>query len=106
MNFNSLDYWARQKIAEGYLYHIESTLNAYELASYLKSQLKHNVDRVVSHESSEDEALYRFITFVEDKVMQAIHVQSIQGVHPINELSNILTARFSAESESEILAVL
>lgn len=106
LSFNSLDYWARQKIAEGYLYHIESTLSAYELASYLKSRLKHNVDRVVSHESSEDGALYRFITFAEDKVIQAIHVQSIQGGHPINELSNILSARFSTESESEILKAL
>lgn len=103
LNFNSLDYWARQKIAEGYLYHIESTLSADKLASYLKSRLKHNIERLVSHQSSEGSARFRFIALTADRVEQAVHVQPIQDEQRISELTDILSARFNQESESEIL---
>lgn len=103
LNFNSLDYWARQKIAGGYLYHIESTLSTDKLASYLKSRLKHNIERLVSHQSSEGSARFRFIALTADRVEQAVHVQPIQDEQRISELTDILSARFSQESESEIL---
>ena len=101
--FDSLDYWARQKIAEGYLYHIESTLSPGELASYLKSRLSTRSDKVVSHEAGER---YRFITLAKGKVMQAIYVEPLQNDHAVNEQSNILAARFSTDDESQILATL
>ncbi|KOO03195.1 molybdopterin oxidoreductase family protein [Vibrio nereis] len=103
LTFDSLDYWARQKIAEGYLYHIESTLSTGELASYLKSRLSTRSDKVVSHEAGER---YRFITLAKGKVMQAIYVEPLQNDHAVNEQSSILTARFSADNESQILAAL
>lgn len=106
LNFNSLDYWARQKIAEGYLYHIESTLSAHQLAQYLKSRLSAHSGKVVSHEAGEGGERYRFITLAKEKVMQAIYVEPIQGNGAVNEQSSILTARFSTDNESEILATL
>ncbi|PWI33552.1 nitrate reductase [Vibrio albus] len=75
MDFDKLDYWARQKIEHGYLYRIESTLSVYELAQQLKSHLTGESDRIASYESGMSGLKHRFVSVVNDKVSQEVYVQ-------------------------------
>ncbi|MFB9137057.1 molybdopterin oxidoreductase family protein [Vibrio olivae] len=75
INFDDCDYWARQKIEHGYLYHIESKRSVSELALELKQRLIYQHGRVFSMESGAGGIRYHYMTVKNDKVFQGLYVQ-------------------------------
>jgi assimilatory nitrate reductase catalytic subunit len=101
---NELDYWARQKIEDGYLYRIESTLSVYDLAQALKAKLGNNVDRVASFESGKFGTVYRFASVIGDKIQQEIHIQANVDQAQVRTRIASFNAPFDTVAEAEFLA--
>ncbi|GEA51780.1 nitrate reductase [Vibrio inusitatus NBRC 102082] len=70
---DNIDYWARQKVAGGYLYRIESTLPVSELATILKEHLKVDGQRLISAESHNGKA--QWLVLDNKKTTQLLSVQ-------------------------------
>lgn len=104
MDFSELDYWARQKIQDGYLYRIESTLSVYDLAQALKAKLGSNVERVASFESGQSGNVYRLASVTGDKIQQEVHIQATIDEAHVRSRIERYNAPFDSGAEAEFLA--
>lgn len=100
MNLDELDYWARQKIEQGYLYRIESSLSVYELAQLLKSKLSEASERVVSFESGVSGLHHRYVSIAGDMVMQELYVQPQLLDTDISSIVGNFNRQFDSTMES------
>ncbi|MEZ9850304.1 nitrate reductase [Vibrio breoganii] len=73
LDFNDMDYWARQKVQGGYLYRIESVLPMSDLAAKLKEYLQADDQRLISSESHQGQA--QWLILDNDKPTQLLSVQ-------------------------------
>ncbi|MHA2937553.1 molybdopterin oxidoreductase family protein [Vibrio sp. RC27] len=103
VDFNEQDYWARQKIEDGYLYRIESTLSAYELAQQLREKMGVNIDRVATFESGESGVQHRFASVIGERVQQAIYVQASLDEQFISDYIDRYNKPFDGAMEAEFL---
>ncbi|WP_375748250.1 molybdopterin oxidoreductase family protein [Vibrio sp. HN007] len=103
VDLNELDYWARQKIEQGYLYRIESAQGVFELAQYLKTKLNNHYDRIATFESGITGSDQRYVTVRDGQVVQAFTVQSDFDLLVSEELADIYSQDFDEKAESEFL---
>lgn len=104
VDFSELDYWARQKVADGYLYRIESTLPIFELATLLKGKLSGDFERIASFESGKAGTQHRFASVANDKIQQAIYVQSSLDEQQISDRIEGYNTPFDGAAEAAFLA--
>ncbi len=103
MDFNDIDYWARQKVESGYLYRMESRLSAYELAVLLKNKQLPSSDRIVSFESGNNGDLQRFATIAQDTLLQLITVQPYIEDWQVTDLIESFNKPFDNDAERQFL---
>lgn len=84
IDLSECDYWARQKIEKGYLYRIESKLVPYELSQVLKSKLSER-GLIVSYEGDEE---YRYQNVVDEKIDQAVYVQTLNREFDVESMKS------------------
>ncbi|GAD80183.1 molybdopterin oxidoreductase family protein [Vibrio ezurae] len=70
---SNIDYWVRQKVPQGYLYRIESSVSVSQLISELTPYLETQNHRQLSNESRKDGA--RWITLDKEHVTQLLFIQ-------------------------------
>ncbi|WP_102564438.1 nitrate reductase [Vibrio sp. 10N.286.49.B3] len=81
INFESFDYWVKQKVEHGYLYRLASHLNPIELTLQLSHFLDADSDKKLSYESNDDSGNFRVATIKSMRVNRAFLVKT-----PISEL--------------------
>ena len=97
VTLEGVDYWAKQKIEHGYVYHIESDLPAHQLSRVLKEQLSSGYDQQLSFDSGPAGSQQRWVTVCGDQVLQALDVWAQSLPAPVDDLSELLKSPFSDE---------
>lgn len=76
LNLSVTDYWVRQKIHDGYLYHIESKLTCAELGRTLTKQLILNNGKTISVSSGQEDGRQQYLLLAEKKIELALIIQT------------------------------
>lgn len=106
LDLSVVDYWARQKIPNGYLYRIESRLSCAELDHLLQRKLWLNHNKAISANSVTKEGRHQYVSVSSKRVELALFIQlqfddsALQGMTewyntPLNDLESIGLFKFS-----------
>ncbi|CAM4054402.1 molybdopterin oxidoreductase family protein [Vibrio neonatus] len=101
ISLSGVDYWVKQKVANGYLYRIESRSSVSQLASLLKPHLQTQNLRHISNESSQEGA--RWITLNEERPTQLLCVQKSFNNNEIEEIKQAFNQPLTLIEANEII---
>lgn len=101
VNFNQFEYWSRQKISNGYLYRIESSLQVEELHQLLHGLSNNSEAKVLSFDNQGGK---RVVALDADKVLRVIQSAKDLTCIDLSQLIDIFEQQVDLLNQETILA--